>query len=298
MILRRDQWLEIEHEHQDRVQEKALAFQQRRAIRQSHPVDDFLFTYYFTSPTKLMGWWPEVGVEIEVIQEDWVQRQYWADLLEINDHGHAVLQKKLWKNYFLERAKWVKNLCHLVSQRPPQFRCYGMHEWAMVYKSAAEDVRHQGQRLRLSPADIARFVESQPIVCSHYDAFRFFTDEAVPLNRLQPALEDRLNMEQSGCLHTNMDLYKWAGKLMPWCGATLLGQCFELSQMAREVDMRASPYDLSEMGYIPIQLETLAGREEYEKLQREITLRSQPLREKLRLLAEVMIHTFEMTTQH
>ena len=68
-----------------------------------------------------------------------------------------------------------------------------------------------------------------------------------------------------------MDLYKWASKCMPWVGSDLLWQCFQLALKARELDMRASPYDLSEYGYEPVKIETPEGRAEYETLQRQIS---------------------------
>ena len=51
--------------------------------------------------------------------------------------------------------------------------------------------------------------------CSHFDAFRFFTAPARPLNVLAPTRETQHALEQPGCLHANMDLYKWAYKLSP-----------------------------------------------------------------------------------
>ena len=42
-----------------------------------------------------------------------------------------------------------------------------------------------------------------------------------------------------------MDLYKWCYKLGPLIESELLMDCLELAADARELDMRASPYDLS-----------------------------------------------------
>ena len=55
----------------------------------------------------------------------------------------------------------------------------------------------------------------RPIKCTHFDAFRHFTDAAKPLNSASPPLapERRLDNEQGGCLHANCDLFKWALKL-------------------------------------------------------------------------------------
>ena len=60
-----------------------------------------------------------------------------------------------------------------------------------------------------------------------------------------------------------MDLYKWAYKLLPATPSELVADCFELAVAVRELDMRASPYDLAELGYPPVRIETPAGRAEY-----------------------------------
>jgi hypothetical protein len=149
----------------------------------------------------------------------------------------------------------------------------------MVYQ--CKTPRHAGVPLRLSGTEIDRVVEDADLRCTHYDAFRFFTPEARPLNAFQPVLETRLDMEQGGCLHTNMDLYKWAGKLLPWCGSDLIGECFANAWTARQLDMRASPYELRALGYEPIPIETPEGRAEYETLQRRLAEASGALRQRL-----------------
>lgn len=124
-------------------------------------------------------------------------------------------------------------------------------------------------------------VESRPVCCSHYDAFRFFAAEARPRNALQPTLESRIMLEQPACLHANMDLYKWAAKAMPWTGSELLLDCFELAVDLRDLDMRASPYDLSGWGRAAVPVETPAGRRQYEAEQKALAARAVPLRQRL-----------------
>jgi hypothetical protein len=76
-----------------------------------------------------------------------------------------------------------------------------------------------------------------------------------------------------------MDLYKWCYKAMPWLSSELLWQCFLLAKDVRELDMRASPYNLTEYNLEPVKIETKEGREEYEKIQRELSVRAAPIRE-------------------
>jgi hypothetical protein len=157
----------------------------------------------------------------------------------------------------------------------------------MVYKSG--ELRYASQPLRLAPHEVAEVVDSLPVRCSHYDAFRFFTPEAKPLNRLQPTRESSPSLEQPGCLHANMDLYKWAFKLAPWCPSELIADTFELARDIRELDMRASPYDLTSHGYSPVPIETPEGRAQYEKCQREFAERARPLRKRLIDLCESLL---------
>lgn len=244
-------------------------------------MEDFLFTYYSFSPSKLKQWLPALGEVLQVDAASLVEHPELQGKECLLRDGTAQLDASKIPAATLRAAGFITALSSAILQRAPRFRCYGLHEWAMVYRQSAEQVRHQGYELRLSEQELAKLVENQPMVCSHYDAFRFFTPEARGLNTLQPHLETRVQLEQGGCLHANMDLYKWAYKLWPWCGSDLVSDAFALAKRGREMDMRASPYDLQHLGYSPICIETTAGREEYEQEQRALAEAAQPLRRKL-----------------
>jgi hypothetical protein len=156
-----------------------------------------------------------------------------------------------------------------------------MHEWAMVYRLEEDEVRHRGWPLRLGAAGTDAVVDSLQLRCTHYDAFRFYTPPARSLNLLQPTRERQEALEQPGCLHAGMDLYKWAMKLSPAVPSELTMDCFDLAREIRELDMRASPYDLSALGYAPVPIETAAGRAEYAAQQRGFAERGQLLRTRL-----------------
>ncbi|GEP41127.1 hypothetical protein BGE01nite_04180 [Brevifollis gellanilyticus] len=268
-------------EHLRLVSAQADAFVERRSRGEKHPVHDFLFTYYQFSPAKLKRWMPPLGVNIEVADED-VQEMPWLGTAPMQREGSVTqMGTHTMGSGLRDLARWVASLCTAITNRPPRLRCYGLHEWAMVYQQPREQVRHQGYELRLSPETLAEFVRSQTVCCSHYDAFRFFTPEARPMNVFQPVLETRLEMEQGGCLHTNMDLYKWSAKLWPWVGSSLVGECFALAFEGRDLDMRASPYDLKHLGYEPIPIETAEGRAQYELEQKALAEKAVPLRERL-----------------
>ena len=146
----------------------------------------------------------------------------------------------------------------------------------MVYRTS--DVRHGRVPLRLGAAGTDAVVESTPLRCSHFDAYRFFTEPAVGRNAEPLTRQTQVATEQPGCVHANMDLYKWCYKLGALVPSELLMDCLELAALARELDMRASPYDLAAFGVEPIAIEEAAGRTEYVRSQREIAERAAPLR--------------------
>ncbi|MFO1486469.1 MAG: hypothetical protein U1F71_24110 [Verrucomicrobiaceae bacterium] len=282
IIWSREEWHSRMQAHVARVAAHADAFVERRSREAKHPVHDFLFTYYSFTPAKLKQWVPPLGVGIETTPQDLESCSWLQSHRFIHEDNIVRLDAARFGSRERELAAWVAMLCERILDRPGRFTCFGMHEWAMVYRQPAELVRHQGYELRLSPAELATFVETMPVCCSHYDAFRFFTPEARPLNSLQPTLQSRPDLEQPGCLHANMDLYKWSSKLWPWTGSDLIGECFEHAVAGRELDMRASPYDLRDMGCEPVKIETPEGRAHYEDGQRRLAGRAAVLRQRLR----------------
>ena len=151
----------------------------------------------------------------------------------------------------------------------------------MVYKQSPDEVRHDEVPLRLTHAQTDTVVESHRIRCSHFDAFRFFTPEARPLNELSPARETMREMEQPGCLHGGMDLYKWAMKLGPIVPSDVTLAAFDLARDIRTLDMEASPYDVRDWGYGVVAIETPEGKAEYVRRQRAFADRGNDIRRRL-----------------
>ena len=86
-----------------------------------------------------------------------------------------------------------------------------------------------------------------------------------------------------------MDLYKWALKLAPATPSELVADCFELAADVRTLDMRASPYDLTDLGHPPFRIETAAGRAEYTRAQAGFARRAAPLRDRLIELCDAVL---------
>ncbi len=287
-VIPASEWTARAARHEGLVGGYADRFIQRRSRHEKHPVEDFLFTYYPFAPTRLRQWVPALGEELAV-SEHALESHPWLTRLPAKRTAESLaLDPQRIEPATLRAAELIRAICRGILERPPRFSCFGLHEWAMVYKSSAQEVRHQGYELRLTPAELAKFIESQTLCCTHYDAFRFFTAEARPLNSFQPVLDTRAALEQGGCLHANMDVYKWAGKLWPWAGADLLGDAFALATQGRDLDMRASPYDLRHLGYEPIAIETAEGREIYRHEQQELQERATPVRARLLASAEAV----------
>nr|WP_323132520.1 3-methyladenine DNA glycosylase [Kineococcus indalonis] len=270
--LPRARWAARADAHEQRAHALTAAAAERRRLGRAHPVEDFLFTYYSWAPGRLRRWHPGVGVELL----DAAEREGWAHYAST---GRGVVVDAA--SLLAQRGPTVRlarDVLAATRTRPAQLGCFGLHEWAMVHRSSPEEVRHAGLPLRLGHAGTDAVVESHRIRCSHYDAFRFFTPSAVPRNELRPTREQQAAQEQPGCLHATMDCYRWAMKLSPAVPGELLLDCFELARDVRELDMRASPYDVTSLGHEPVPIETPEGKAQYVRAQRAFAERADPLR--------------------
>ncbi|MDP2137436.1 MAG: 3-methyladenine DNA glycosylase [Candidatus Didemnitutus sp.] len=280
-------WLERRRAHERRVGQWTDPHQARKSRGEKHPVEDFLWEYYRNRPSWLRRWHPGPDVMLEgAAARDYLR---WPEYQEVD--GGVRLDPATFAANRRGSLAWLLGLLRATTERAPQFACYGLHEWAMVFRLQPDEIRHADWPLRFSPEETARVVESMPVRCSHFDAFRFFTAAARPLNRLQPERSTLTQFEQRGCLHANMDLYKWAFKLAPFTPSELVADCFDLARAIREIDMRASPYDLRALGYAPITIETPEGRADYEQHQRAFAEQGQPLRARLITLGERLLGT-------
>lgn len=279
-------WQKQAAEHRQAIANILDPYLEKRQQQHSDPVLDFLFEYYAFRPSHLKRWSPGISTLLERATHETAPN---ISELTITQAG-AFLDPAHFPDNRKSAAQWILTLLNNSMEKAPSFGCFGMHEWAMVYK--ADNIRHNHLPLRMSKQELAAFVESRPLVCTHFDAFRFFTQPAKPMNKFDLSRDEFHATEQAGCLHTNMDLYKWAFKLFPWIGSDIIREAFFLAVDTRRIDMKASPYDLRERGLEPIKIETDAGRKKYIKHQKEIYQRSLPIREKLIEAYTQLISTF------
>jgi len=274
-VLAPAEWTARAQAHRVRVDTFTAAHRDRARRGESHPVWDFLFTYYNLQPGRLRRWHPGYGVTLSgTAAATYLDR---SGYVSTPCGGATVGTARLLAR--TPTLQFVAGLLRATAARVPNFGCFGMHEWAMVYR--CEEPRHHGVPLRLGRAGTDRVVESMPLRCTHFDAFRFFTPAAVRRSEIRPTRPTQSAWEQPGCLHATMDLYKWAGKLIPLVDSDLLLDCLELAADARELDMRASPYDLSGYGFTPIAVEEPAGRALYVRRQSALSERAALLRARL-----------------
>jgi hypothetical protein len=271
-VLAAQEWRARADAHAARIDRYVAPHLARREAGAKHPVFDFLFTYYSYRPAQLRRWHPGYGVGL-------------VDCDELVDHkGYAPDPTRVDPDFVVSQRPLIESLHRLLTAtagRAAHFGCFGLHEWAMVYRLSENQTRHAAWPLRLGPQGTDEVVEGHRIACSHFDAYRFFTAPARPLNTLSPGRDDRPAFEQPACLHAGMDLYKHAFRLSPMISSDLVADCFELAWDIRVLDMRAAPYDLADLGFAPVRIETAEGKAEYVSYQRAFAERGAPLRQRL-----------------
>ena len=274
-------WRGWEARHHDRIDAVTLDHLERRRRGEAHPVRDFLFTYYRTSVATTRRWHPGPGLLLEGAER--TERRQWRHYRPAEVSGRAGLVVDA-ESVLARRGRTLAETRRVLAAtlaRPGSTSCFGLHEWAMLYRTSDEEVRHRSVPLRVGHDVIDREVSARGVRCTHFDAFRFFTDEAVPLNAEHLDREGRAEHEQPACLHAGMDLYAAALSLEAGGPGELVADALDAAVEAREVDMRSSPYDLGAWGLEPIGVETASGRAEYAAFQRGWIVRTNALRRRI-----------------
>ena len=127
-----------------------------------HPVWDFLFRYYSHKPALLMRWHPGYGVDLGLPTEhaDYPHYVPTAD-------GDAVTVDPAYLQTRSRTVGFVDGLLRATADRPPRLNCFGMHEWAMVYRAPSSDTAPRcGCRL---PTPMP---PSRPVTCAARTSMR------------------------------------------------------------------------------------------------------------------------------
>jgi len=270
------EWRVREAEHAQRADALTADHRARASRGEKHPIWDFLFTYYSYKPAVLRRWHPGAGVELEDAAAE--PRARWRWYAPGSARGSVAVDAAAFEREKGASLALIERILRQTAARAGAFGCFGLHEWAMVYRQGEH--RHPVP-LRLGRDATDAVVEGHELRCTHFDAFRFFTPDAVPRNRDRPSREAQPAMEQPGCLHAGMDVYKWAVKLGPLVPGEVLLDAFELARDIRLLDMQASPYDMAPWGGEPVRIETTEGKAEYVRRQRGFAERSNALRARI-----------------
>ncbi len=279
-VLARSAWTGLAEAHRERARTWTVPHLARRDRGEAHPVEDFLFAYYNLAPGRLERWHPGLGVGLADAPEHAALGAYVTDEHGVSRVDASRLERRL------PGLRWTRDLLARTDERPARWGCFGLHEWAMVYRT--DEPRHD-LPLRLGRGGTDEVVESHQLACTHVDAFRFFTAAAVPRNERVLTRADQLGAEQPGCLHVTMDLYRLAFRLLPFVEASIVLDTFELALDVRRTDMQASPYDVSGYGLDAVPIETPEGKAEYVRRQRAFAARARPLRRRLLALVDDLL---------
>ncbi|WP_298458521.1 3-methyladenine DNA glycosylase [uncultured Cellulomonas sp.] len=277
-MLPASEWAPLAQAHAARADALTAAYRERRSSGERHPIDDFMYDYYGVKPAPLRRWHPGVGVVLAGSSDEVATHASWRWYRTVDDG--VTLDVPAFLADRGDTVRYLRTLLAATASRPAQVGCLGLHEWAMVYRQDDSRRRHS-LPLRLGREGTDAVLEAHPLRCTHVDAFRFFTPDAVGRNRLPLTRATQTATEQPGCLHANMDCLRHALKLGPAVPGDLLLDCFTVAREIRTLDMQASPYDVSSLGEPAVAIETAAGKAQYVARQREFAERSAVLRERL-----------------
>ena len=278
------------------------------------PVYNFLHVYYRYSVMDLLAYSPGVNIRLEGCRESDIKHGavsfdsvYKGEMPILSSkylntdesgsfYGISSENIKSVKAFDMSAMIHSKLVLEKTISKPPFYACFGLHEWAMMYsggKGATPLPRHQsGLDLRVKQETIDAVVEGG-VRCTHFDAFRFFHPQAKLMNIVNPISKSmQPDMEQPGCVHANMDLFKHAYTAYPLIDADLLRDCLRIAIAARKIDMRASPYSVSHIAGCEeaICVETVEGRKVYATEQEALANIAMPVRQRLLEAYNLALH--------
>ncbi|WP_124053886.1 3-methyladenine DNA glycosylase [Arcanobacterium ihumii] len=288
-ILPVEDWTNRWNHHVREADARTAPHIQRRERGEKHPLEDFLWEYYPLRAGRFRTWYPGIdddgAVGLERPSSCLVEACiYWNKLAHSrwfrtdDDALTCYLNVPAFVEYRHHGINFLRKLLTKLQNTTPVFGCLGWHEWAMAYK--VDELRHS-LPLRLGQDRTNAIVEQAHIRCTHFDAYQFFSPQAIDLNMVRPTYETVLDYEQPGCIHVNMDLLRACIQLGPLIPGELLLESYDLARRARTIDMAASPYNCEAIGLKPILIETTEGKAEYIRAQQELAETARPIRAKV-----------------
>ena len=149
--LERHEWTDLAVQHRKRMEsllypehaEHGSTLKERRHAVDQHPIYNFLHTYYRYSAESLMRYSPGPGV-----------RLLDTDMTSNSGLLHSVLLllccgRSVHRQDKLNSLRQPRDFMNTIDKQPV-FSCYGLHEWAMLYKGHE---KHQKQLDLREPGD-------------------------------------------------------------------------------------------------------------------------------------------------
>ena len=144
-----------------------MPYRKRRAAGKMHPSHDFVFIYFRFAPALLECWHPGLGISFEPPEDmHGYSEKYYTRAGQALRLDPSKLDAKARK-----RLQWNLDLCRSVQNKPAQFSCFGMHEWAMVHRASEHGTRHEWP-LRLGERGTDEVVEGQTLAAVRAQFFR------------------------------------------------------------------------------------------------------------------------------
>ena len=151
----------------------------RQSRHEKHPVHDFLFEYYEFRPSHLVRWTPGFDVALESATRP---RRSSGPTSSPSDSGLSLPASRV-----PGTPPRLSGMGDRVPRNRPRPASPPSAAWGCTSGRWSIAIRASGTRkcpLRLRREETDAVVESQPLRCTHFDAFRFFSPAASPLNRL------------------------------------------------------------------------------------------------------------------
>ena len=326
-MLKRSEWRSRADAHRRRVRDLLGGMFYDRKIHDRHPIYNFLFNYYRFRPHMTIERY-SAGLDfVESCSSSDDESLYHCKYLSVKDDRSMRSLYLPSSKYFsvkdgciemdpvkslneksVTRIRNLFTLLEIVQRRPPNFSCFGVHEFAMLHSGA----RHSSLSEK-SGSEIAHVTTRESMMLwreLRFDVplrrYTALSKSALKSCRIKTSPDLRTKNEQAGCIHTNLDLFKFSLRLWPFASSELVADALELAIRARELDMRASPYDLSsvsdftELGrdfdLTPVLIETESGRAEFRDSTMVLYRDSLPIRDRLIKVASSVLDCVSSTS--